>query len=190
VVVLHGFGSERANHRDFAARLARFGINALALDLRGHGESDGTTDAGMVDDVVAALDWLTSEGASVLGIRGSSLGGFLALHAAVRHDAVRAVVAICPAKSEGLASRRGLTWALELPVQATLARDDQIARGYWHAAGDELVPWPWSRELFSLSPEPRHLRIVMGGSHTSLQHDPTVQADTATFLQRYLGSGE
>ena len=140
----------------------------------------------MVDDVVAALAWLSGEGAGPLGIRGTSLGGFLALHAATRHPDVRAVAAICPAHQYGLADRRGLTWALDTPLQQAVARDDAVARGYWHATGDELVPWQWSQELFGLSPHPRHLRIVMGGHHTSLQHDPRVQADTVTFLRRHL----
>ena len=129
--MLHGFGSCRANHGGYAARLAAAGINTLALDLRGHGDSGGTPDAGMVDDVIAALDWLAAEGAGALGVRGSSLGGFLALHAAVRHLGVRAVVAICPAHQDGLADRRGLVWALGMPLQDAVARQDGIARGYW-----------------------------------------------------------
>ncbi len=188
VVVLHGIGSGRANHRDYCARLAEAGLTALALDLRGHGESGGTTDSGMVDDVVAALAWLSDEGAGPLGIRGTSLGGFLALNAATRHSDVRAVAAICPAHQDGLAHRRGLTWALDMPLEEAVARDDGIARGYWHATGDELVDWQWSQRLFGLSPHPRHLRITMGGHHTSLQHDPRVQADTVAFLRHHLTS--
>lgn len=140
----------------------------------------------MVDDVVAALDWLAAEGALRLGIRGSSLGGFLALNAANRHDAVRAVAAICPAHHDALADRRGLVWARDMPLHEAVAADDGTARGYWHAVGDELVPWPWSQELYRLSPHPRHLRIGMGGHHTSLQHDPAVQAETVAFLHHWL----
>lgn len=143
----------------------------------------------MVDDVIAALDWLAHEGAGALGVRGSSLGGFLALLAAARHPGVRAVAAICPAHQDGLASRRGLGWAPGMPLQEAVARDDGIARGYWHATGDELVPWQWSQQLFGLSPHPRHLRIVLGGHHRSLQHDPTVQTDTIAFLTGHLSGG-
>ena len=185
-MVLHGFGSSRANHADFAERVAAAGMNALALDLRGHGESGGACDAGMVDDVAAALDWLEASGAGPLGIRGSSLGGFLALHAATRHPGVRAVVAICPATPEGLADRRGLTWARDLPLREAVARDDGIVRGYWHATGDELVPWQASFALAELSPRPRHLRVVLGGSHRSLQHDAGVLAETVAFLAEVL----
>jgi dienelactone hydrolase len=186
VVVLHGFGSERRNHADYAARLADAGINAMALDLRGHGESGGAMDVGMVDDAVTALEWFAARGCEALGVRGSSLGGFLALHAATRTPAVRAVVALCPAHQDGLADRRGLDWARTLPLQDAVRRHDGVARGYWHARGDELVPWQWSQRLHSASPHPRHLRITMGGHHRSLQHDLAVQDDTIAFLAAHL----
>lgn len=75
---------------------------------------------------------------------------------------------------------------VHLPLEPAVARDDGVARGYWHAAGDEVVPWQWSRVLHGLSPHPRHLRVALGGHHRSLQHDPAVQADTVAFLERHL----
>src|SRR5262249_42930261 len=86
VVIVHGLGSVKENHADFAERLGASGLRALALDLRGHGASAGEPGPGMVDDVLAAVRRL-AEGGPV-GIRGSSLGAFLALHAAARDPAV------------------------------------------------------------------------------------------------------
>jgi dienelactone hydrolase len=186
VVIVHGAGSNRQNHHDYARRVASAGMSAVAVDLRGHGESGGALDAGTIDDVLAALDWLAEQGAGPLGLRGSSLGGFLALNAAARHHNVRAVVAIAPAQERGLADRRGLKWALDMPLHDAVARNDGVARGYWHAHGDEIVPWTWSWSLSAHSPHPRHLRVVMGGNHQSLQHDPLVQADTVSFLRGHL----
>jgi pimeloyl-ACP methyl ester carboxylesterase len=186
VVVVHGLGSARAHHADFAVRVRAAGMGALLLDLRGHGESGGAPDRGCLDDVMTALDWLAARGAGPLGLRGSSFGGFLALHAAARHSAVRAVVAICAADPEGLAVRRGMTWAREMPLGPVVARDDGVARGYWHATGDEVVPWARSMALAQASPQPRALRIVLGGHHRSLQHDPDVQAATVAFLADWL----
>lgn len=183
---MHGLGSSRVNHADYARRLVEAGLGALALDLRGSGDSGGAIDAGTVDDVLAALDWLAGRGAGPLGLRGSSMGGFLALHAAARHPGVRAVAAICAAQERGLAERRGLAWALDMPLRDAVARDDGVARGYWHATGDEVVPWHWSWTLAAASPHPRRLRITLGGHHRSLQHDPAVQADTVDFLRRHL----
>jgi uncharacterized protein len=142
IVIVHGAGSRKENHADFAEACARAGLTALALDLRGHGESAGAPDAGMLDDVVVALEHLRAEGAAPLGLRGSSLGGFLALHAAARHPDARAVVALCPPSSERIARLLGAEWPLALPLEPAVARTDGVARGYWHARGDERVPGP------------------------------------------------
>ena len=54
------------------------------------------------------------------------------------------------------------------------------------ARGDEVVPWGNSFRLHSHAHQPKHLRVVMGGSHRSLQHDPAVQADTVQFLTQHM----
>jgi len=189
VAVVHGLDSRRANHRDMVERLAAAGMNAASVDLRGHGESEGRLDANVIDDVLAVLDLLVTRGAGPLGVRGSSLGGFLALHAAVRHPAVRAVVAICPAHHEGLADHGPrLEWARTMSLEDAVSDEDGVARGYWHARGDEIVPWQWSLLLHELSPQPKRLRVAMGGHHRSMQHDPDVQADGVAFLAEHLGA--
>ena len=50
-----GLGSRKENHADMGAALAAAGMAALALDLRGHGDSGGVLDGAVVDDVVAGL---------------------------------------------------------------------------------------------------------------------------------------
>ena len=94
VVVVPGLGSRKENHADMGEALAAAGMAALALDLRGHGASEGDLDGGVADDLVAGLDALAAAGHPALGLRGSSMGGLLALHAAAGHPRVRAVVAI------------------------------------------------------------------------------------------------
>lgn len=186
VVVLHGHRSTRANHGDFCTRLAAAGISALALDLRGHGDSEGVTDAGMPGDVVAALDALHDRGAGPLGIRGSSLGGYLALLAST-HPHVRAVAALCPANNLRLLTRYPqYEWARHLPLVDTVVRDTGVARGYWHARGDEIVPWAQTMALHQITPHPKHLHVAMGGDHRSLQHDPQIQDQTVGWLASHL----
>ena len=118
VVVLHGYGSRKENHVDFAERLAGLGMAVVIPDLRGHGETGSEMDEGMIGDVLACLDHLQAEGCGPLGIRGSSMGGFLALTAAPLHPDVRAVVAICPARPESLARRLEHDWPLAHPLEA------------------------------------------------------------------------
>jgi len=187
-VVVHGLGSCKENHADFGEECARAGIAALALDVRGHGASGGRLDAGAVDDVLAATEWLAARGHGPLAVRGSSLGGFLALHAAARDPRVRAVVALCPARPEQLARKTETPWPLALPLGPSVARDDGVARGFWHAHGDEVVPWGSTFALAQMSPHPRRLHVAMGGHHRSLQHDPAVLRDTVAFLRAHLSA--
>jgi len=187
VVILHGYGSRKDNHVDFAARLQGLGMWVLIPDLRGHGGTPGPMDEGMIGDVLAALDDLTYRGAGALGIRGSSMGGFLALTCAPMHHDVQAAVAICPARPQSLAMRLGDDWPLRHPLGPSTWRHDGIARGFWHATGDDVVPWGVTYDLWSRAAQPKHLRIEMGGHHQSLQHDPRVQQATAAFLAENLG---
>jgi len=186
VVVVHGLGSRKENHSDFAERVAGRGMAALAIDLRGHGASAGEIGPGMLDDVVAALDALAVRGHGPLGVRGSSLGGFLALHAAARHPAVGAVVAICPATPAGLATRTGDPWPREHPLEPTIRPGDGISRTIWHATGDDVVPWRASAALAAIAPDDTRLRLVAGGGHRTLQHDPAVLDESAAVLARRL----
>jgi pimeloyl-ACP methyl ester carboxylesterase len=187
--VVHGLHSRKENHADFAEAVQAEGMAALALDLRGHGGSGGRLDGGALDDVLAAVAALAERGHAPVGARGSSMGGLLALHAAARDRRVRAVVAICPGRVERLADRIGAGWPRGLPPEAAVDGDDGVARGFWHATGDDRVPWASTFALAGRAPHPKALRIVLGGSHTSLQHDPGVLAETVAFLARHLGAG-
>src|SRR6266542_34295 len=99
VVVLHGAGSCKENHFDFARRLQAAGLAAVVFDQRGHGESEGALGAGLFDDV-ATIAQLLAPGP--VALRGSSMGGFVALMAGARMQA-DAGVAICPATGAMLA---------------------------------------------------------------------------------------
>src|SRR3954449_3390664 len=100
VVVIHGAGSQKENHYDFARECRAAGLAAVAFDQRGHGESDGALDGRAIDDVATMAALLPGRGP--VALRGSSMGGWLALAAGAALDAA-AVVAICPASSEQLA---------------------------------------------------------------------------------------
>ena len=99
---MHGAGSAKESHFDFARGCRDEGMAALAYDARGHGRSDGVFGPGAVDDAVAMIG-LMGEHARRVALRGSSMGGFTAIHAAGRAAAAPvAVVAICPAPEESL----------------------------------------------------------------------------------------
>src|SRR5918997_1071558 len=101
LVILHGAGSRKENHADMAAAAAAFGLAVVRFDMRGHGETGGMLDGRAPDDVAAAAALLPD--GLPLALRGSSMGGYLALIAA-EHAGAAAVVAICPAPAPLLAS--------------------------------------------------------------------------------------
>jgi pimeloyl-ACP methyl ester carboxylesterase len=194
VLILHGAGSAKESHYDFARECRAYGFAALAFDLRGHGESEGELGRGLFDDL-AAMAALLPAGAP-LALRGSSMGGYLALVGAERVGA-RAVVAICPAGAEQL--RRGLrTEAFDFradarALDALLSEHDEMlaARGLevplllLHAEGDERVGVEHSRELARVAPQAR-LITLPGGHHRSVQHDGELQATALRWLEKSL----
>jgi hypothetical protein len=56
VVILHGGGSAKESHFDFARGCRADGIVALAYDARGHGRSEGEFGPGALDDVLAMVE--------------------------------------------------------------------------------------------------------------------------------------
>jgi alpha-beta hydrolase superfamily lysophospholipase len=201
VVILHGAGSCKESHHDFARRLIAAGLAAVAFDQRGHGESDGPMDGRALADVASMASMLRSAcdaPALPVGLRGSSMGGCFAILAAPLVEA-RAVVAICPAPTEGL--RRGLTagrFGFEADAEALdalLAQRglDEIVEALdipillLHAAGDEQVPVEHSQELARRLRSPAsRLIVIPGGHHRSVQHDGELQAVSLRFLEKAL----
>jgi pimeloyl-ACP methyl ester carboxylesterase len=190
VVVIHGAGSQKENHFDFARECRAAGLAAVAFDQRGHGASEGSLDARAIDDV-ATIAALLPAGVPV-ALRGSSMGGWLALAAGAALDAT-AVVAICPASSEQLArglrdgrfsfsanvaSLGPLLESTDLPAAAATLGARLLLM---HAEGDEDVPVEHSRALHAAAPDSR-IEVVPGGHHRSVQHDPEMHALAVRFI--------
>ena len=99
VVICHGAGSAKESHFDFARVCRESGLAALAYDARGHGRSEGEFGASAFHDALAMCELLRAHAPEV-ALRGSSLGGFCAIHAGALDPRVCAVVAICPAPED------------------------------------------------------------------------------------------
>jgi len=204
VVLLHGAGSRKESHFDFGRLCRSYGMCALAYDARGYGHSHGTFGPTAFEDALLMCDLLRAHAPRV-ALRGSSMGGFCALHAAALEHSVAAVVAICPAPEDLLL--RGLRagafeefgWRREAvepwlsgldPLPEVVARlGAETALLLLHARGDEQVPYTVSEELHAAAHEPKRLELFPGGHHRSLQHDPEVQNLSARFVQQSLASG-
>jgi pimeloyl-ACP methyl ester carboxylesterase len=196
LVILHGAASCKENHADMAAAAAAAGLAVLRYDMRGHGASGGQLDGRAIEDVAAAAELLPA-GLPVV-LRGSSMGGYLALVAAA-HAGAAAVVAICPAPAPLLA--RGLrTGALTIaaetatlerllaahPLEAAVAALEQPVL-IQHAEDDEQVPAAGSRALAARLRHPAsRVDLTPGGDHRSVQHDPAAQATALQWLREVI----
>jgi alpha-beta hydrolase superfamily lysophospholipase len=199
IVICHGAGSAKESHFDFARAARGAGMAAVAFDARGHGRSGGEFGPSAFADALEMVD-LIREHTPHVALRGSSMGGFVALHAAAAaRPPVAAVVAICPAPEDlllrGVRSGR-LTdfrmdrgqlepWLATLDIRRAVASlAGKTAMLLMHARGDEQVPYTISEELFEAAGDPKRLLIVPGGHHRSLQHDGEMQAESLRFIAR------
>jgi fermentation-respiration switch protein FrsA (DUF1100 family) len=205
IVIVHGAGSCKENHADFARLAADFGWAALAYDQRGHGESLGEMAPRAITDAIGMSRLLAArDGVDTMRIcmRGSSMGGFVAIHAAAVSDAIAAVIAICPPsermlieelRSDALEMRADRTalepWLGEHDLREAVALLGRKPLILLHAKGDEEVPADWSEELYERAAEPRKLIVVPGGHHRSVQHDAELQTVALRWLERSLGAG-
>ena len=202
VLILHGAGSRKESHHDFARAVRAAGLAALAFDQRGHGASPGPLDGRVLEDTVSMAQLLREKlgySGAPLALRGSSMGGYLAIVAAAPAGA-SAVVAICPAGASGLRralKRGGLRFEADAPaLDALLAAHDLPAAVatleqpllLLHAEGDEQVPVAQSRELAQHFAHPLSRLIALpGGHHRSIQHDSELQAVSLRFIERTFG---
>ncbi len=205
MVIVHGAGSAKENHADFARACAAAGWLALTYDQRGHGEAEDEMSPAAIADAAAMAAFAAGRDGvdpNRVCIRGSSMGGFMAIHAAAVSPRIAAAIAICPAGEEHL--RRGLrTGSLEFRASER-ARSDLAA---WlsehdlreavelmgakplvllHAEGDERIPSDFSRELYERAADPRKLIVVPGGHHRSVQHDAELQGVALRWIEREL----
>jgi alpha-beta hydrolase superfamily lysophospholipase len=202
VVILHGAGSAKESHYDFARGCRADGIAALAYDARGHGRSQGEFGPGAIDDALAMVELLRGHTAQV-ALRGSSMGGFQAIHAGARDHSLCAVVAICPAPDElllrGLRSGELLRFRCDVPATTEWLESLDIYAAVGdlgprtrllllHARGDEQIPWTVSEDLHAAAHEPKRLLVLPGGHHRSLQHDLELQAVSRRYILAAAGS--
>jgi len=201
MVIVHGASSAKESHFDFARTAAAHDMTAIAFDQRGHGRSEGDLGAGAVDDVVAMCA-LAREHAPRIALRGSSMGGFMAIQAAAADGDVDAVVAISPTPQDfllrGVRSDRFEFRADREQLEPWLERCDLHAAAaalaprtallLLHAQGDDQVPYTISQELFRAAGEPKRLLLIPGGHHRSIQHDVELQTEALRFVERAIAA--
>ena len=103
VILVHMLHRSRRDWDTVGSRLASEGIGALAIDLRGHGDSSGVAGEGdgpdyssMVRDLAAARRFVATRVQGRVGIAGASLGANLAVLAASADPTIASLALLSP----------------------------------------------------------------------------------------------
>jgi len=217
VLLLHGVKSSRASTAATADWLGRLGYASLAIDFRGHGESDladrsfGLREA---TDARSAFHWLKrrQRGAKVAVI-GNSLGGAAALLGPAGPLPADALVlqAVYPDIRRAIRNRIAdrLTAAPAFVLEPLLSfqsgprfgvqpGDLSPLEALRHYPGpvfvigggdDSYTPPAETRALFAAAPGPKALWLVPGRDHAAMGElrDPEYRARIARFLTATIG---
>lgn len=215
VILIHGLGGHRGGLLDRAAILAEHGYNTLLIDVRNHGDSDGsvtTLGYSEVNDVRGAMNYLATR-ADVnrdrIGVLGHSMGGAIAIRAAAQIPEIRAVIAESSYQStrdagnhimsllSGMPAAPFALWFVDresgVPVTEVSSLVDlpKIAPRpvlLIHGENDDVLDAGDTRRMFERAGEPKALYIVPGARHTDIvQTNPQEYEKVVTeFLNRYL----
>jgi uncharacterized protein len=202
MVIVHGADSRKETHATFARACRARGWAAVTYDQRGNGESEEPLSPAAADDVgrmarlLADLDEVDPDRVCA---RGSSMGGFMAIHAAAISDAIAGVIALCPAGEQHLLDgvRRDRfemridrdafePWLGEHDLRDAAELMGSKPLLLMHAKGDETIPYTWTEELAEAAPDPAEAIVVPGGHHRSLQHDAELQEVSLRWMERAL----
>ena len=180
------------------------GFGLARFDFRGSGESEGlaeedTTVASRVEDVLAILVFLRHHARldGRVGLLGSSMGGFVALHA--RHalgEPIPVVTWNAPASLTELANDvsieetgLGVAFAIEFSLGAYALAPGGLGRHLViQAEADDVVPLEHGVVLHAHAIEPCDLVIIPGADHrlTDMGHRREAVARSLAWFQRFL----
>ena len=158
VVLAHGGRYDSSGWAPQARRLAEAGFFVLAFDFRGVGRSaaagDGaltTQETGRHQDVLGAVRYLRSRGATTVGVVGASMGGDYAAEAAEADpDAIDRLVLIAAGAYTTVARMGG-------PKLFIMTRDDII--------GDNTPRMPAIRARYDRASGPKRFVTLEGAAH-------------------------
>lgn len=182
VILVHGARFDRTSWHDQAVRLDSAGYHVLAIDLRGHGLSRGADSTppriGIPLDVVAAIGYLRSHGASSVTVIGASMGGWAAGQGAIEAgpDQVQALV---------LLAASPVRHPERLPGRKLFI----VASGDTTANGTHRLTWV--RRQYQRAPGPKRLVVLDGSAHAQFlfrtNQAPRLMREIVDFLSEGRG---
>ena len=176
------------------AGLRALGLNILAFDYRGYGESGGSpTEAGLYADAEAAYRYLTDTlqvPAERIVLFGHSLGSTVAVELATRVSAAGLVLDGALASVTARAQEVYFYVPVRWIARSRYASIDKIGRVampklFLHARADDVVPIGHGRRLFEAASEPKTFVPLAGG------HGDSFEIDSAAYfgaIRRFLAT--
>ena len=179
VVLAHGGRFNKESWRDQALALASAGFRVLAIDFRGFGCSKGPgqenfDSAPFEKDVLAAVRYLKTNGATTVSVVGGSFGGGAAGDASIKSapgeiDRIVFLGAAPNLPAEGLKSR-----ALFI-----VAHDDS------NESGPRL---PGIQAQYKKAPHPKQLIVLNGSAHAQFLFQTDQSARVMQEILRFLSA--
>jgi uncharacterized protein len=176
------------------AGLRALGLNLLAFDYRGYGESGGApSEAGLYRDADAAWRYLTDTlrvPPDRIVLFGHSLGSAVAVELATR---VPAAGLILDGALSSVIERAQEAYPY-VPVRwiarsryPSLERIGRLTlpKLFLHARADEVIPFAHGRRLFDAAPSPKAFVALAGGHGDAFERDSAVYFGA---IARFLGS--
>ena len=204
-VFLHGLASSRLGFKGsaFLEFAARTGRTLYRVDLRGHGESEGSLATTTLSDLCADVRSVMAE-IGPCALVGSSLGGLVAAWAAAHQpDSVRALTLLAPAVGIVDSLIDGGAWLGSgdpIPIGPHVIED---ARGFdeqllptrltmpvltIHGADDPVVRAADVEQLHGRIPHAdKELWMIEGGDHGLGDFLPEILERTAAFVDAHRG---
>lgn len=157
ILLLHEAYLDSQVWEPFAKTAQAKGYTVLALDLRGHGQSEGekTFNPDMDQDVDEAMHWLrfTLPKENQISIIGASIGANLALRAGTRHPRVKPIIMLSPGMQ---------LWEIGI----TDAISEYGSRPLLLVAADEdAYPFGSVNQLYDPTNDTHQLEIYPGAEH-------------------------
>jgi uncharacterized protein len=194
VLLLHGNGGNISYRLDTLAIFHDLGYNAMIIDYRGYGLSEGSPgEQGTYLDAEAAWSYLTQQrkiDPKQIVIFGRSLGGAVASWLAVEKESAGLILESSFTSVPDRAAE--MYWYMPIRMLAridynTLGRLDKLRCPLLviHSQDDEIIPYHHGRELFEAAGEPKRFQEITGGHNNGF----LISGDTYTnCLAEFLDS--
>ena len=185
LLICHGnFGSVGYGGRpEFYASMRDLGINLLAFDYRGFGESDGAPDErGLYEDATASYQYLTRS----LGVPperivlfGHSLGSGVAIELASRVPAAGLIVEGAYTSIVDRGQELYPYFPIGLMATQRFPSFDRVGliempKLFLHSPEDSVIPYAHGRRLFDEALAPKQFVDVRGGHDNAFRIDKSV----------------